>query len=249
MSSNQNWKNILGKTSSCPDPDQLAEFVEAPSAFPNRTAIEKHIRKCSYCQAEMELLNSFLSAEPREEEEKDLEWIISKLEPVPSQKVSNQVVIPPGILERIGGFFSQFIRFPVYASALGAVIIILSVALLMRSAPEIAISPGGELEPPSILRGERVELISPVGDLEEIPSELIWEEAPDAGSYRIAIMEIDGNTLVEMNSTGPKSIVPVEMKELLTLGRPLLWQVTVLNTDGSPRSQSETIRIQLKIQR
>jgi hypothetical protein len=80
-------------------------------------------------------------------------------------------------------------------------------------------------EPPALpapqagqaVRGATIEILSPLGELAEPPSELRWAPWNDAAGYRVRILEVDGTTLWEERVPAAAAVQPGTPAETVSL--------------------------------
>jgi hypothetical protein len=105
--------------------------------------------------------------------------------------------------------------------------------------PELQANAGGQ---PAIYRSQEVELVRPVGDLQQPPSTLQWQAFPGAGSYQVTIMEIDHSPLWTGNTKETSIEIPAPVRAKMLPGKPILWQVTAADEHGRVVASSQMQR-------
>jgi hypothetical protein len=111
-------------------------------------------------------------------------------------------------------------------------------AILLRSpkAPDLQANAGGQ---PAIYRSQEVRVVSPVGDLQQVPRELRWEAFPGAAAYRVVVMEIDRSPLWSSETKQPSVQIPGSVRAQMLPGKPILWQVTALDAQARVQATSQ----------
>ena len=69
---NDRLRSALGRTAECPGVETLAEAR-------NDAKVQRHLETCSFCRAELQLLQEFEAAEPLESERASVDWIVNRL--------------------------------------------------------------------------------------------------------------------------------------------------------------------------
>jgi hypothetical protein len=192
-----------------------------------------HIALCPRCQAERALLAAFESATPLPEEEGKVTWISQRLE-------SRLAPLRPAKLPEPR--WRRWFNFHTMGFSLAAamVVIALGVGLFQHRKP-LLIEPRGEL----VLRSGELQAISPVGELDGAPAELLWQPVAGASSYSVRVMEVDRTLVWIGESKLPSAALP---RRVVVPGKPLLWQVTAKDGVGKALAQSALQRFRLKQQ-
>lgn len=202
----------------CPPPEAYLEEEMAALAPEERRRLLEHADRCPACAAERDLARLFDEAPdiPGVNRE-DLDSVVARLAAAsPVGAASAPAASRPAETLESG---AQVIPFPGRAPApveapqrtpeaprrartsrpwtrlAAAALLALAAGLgfqLMRPDPPI-------LPPPErgVVRGATVEVLAPLGELAEAPSELRWTPWNGAAAYRVRILEVDGTTLWE----------------------------------------------------
>jgi hypothetical protein len=93
-----------------------------------------------------------------------------------------------------------------------------------------------------ILRSSSIAILNPVGDLQEKPGEIRWEEAPNATRYQVRIMEVDRTELWTGETMGTRIEVPATVENLIVPFKTLLVQVGAFDATGAKIAESEPVR-------
>jgi hypothetical protein len=83
------------------------------------------------------------------------------------------------------------------------------------------------------MRGSDIETVAPEGDIPQAPAALQWRDVPDAASYRVSILGVDGDPVW----SGTAGASPAQLPEAaLTAMHPTVlyrWQVEAMNANGA----------------
>lgn len=208
----------------CPPPEAYLPGAELSDA--ERARIEAHARACPACAAERELARGF--AEPVRTEA-DNEAIVQKLQasaPWHARAASSSNVTPIG--GRRARRRRSFMGLPL---AMAAGILIATGAALQLLGPHAP--PIGAPGSGNALRGAAIEVVAPAGDVREVPRELDWRAVPDATSYRVSIVGVDGEPLWNETVTGSPAMLPATAANALHGAVLYRWQVEALDANGA----------------
>jgi len=222
----------------CLSPKELEQLAEDPSRK------HPHLAACPRCQADLALLKEFESGTTLADEGAAVAWISSHLE-----RQLDQIKSPGGIprrypsgttaewFSRLFGSGSARWLIPV---ATVAVIAAVSVILLRTSKqPELRADSGSG---PTVYRSQAVEVIGPSGELPEAPKDLQWKPFPGAAQYKVSIMEVDRVGLWSGTTNYTSLTIQNSTRTKMLPGKPVLWQVTALDSQGRVLAVSQLQR-------
>ena len=126
-------------------------------------------------------------------------------------------------------------------SAAAVLVLAVGGAILLRG-PEPPL-PARSAE--TTIRGSRLELVAPRGDLDVVPSSLAWSAKEGAASYRVRVMAIDDTVLWEGVAEQDSVAVPPELREQILVAVSYLWEVEALDEEGAPIARSEPGRFRV----
>jgi hypothetical protein len=242
MSDRDILKSTLTTTPECLAPEQLEALMDGKNAHP-------HLAHCTRCQAELALLKSFESSAPLTGEGAAVAWISSQLDrnldsikhPVRSRaRAAVERLQPQGWLNRIlgqGGF-----RWVLPVGAVAAVAIVSALLLQSPKQPELQANKGGN---PVVYRSQEVVLIGPVGEVQQVPQQLVWQTFSGAETYKVEVMEIDQTRLWAADARVPSVTIPASLRAKMLPGKPILWQVTALDGQGQVLGTSQIQRFSI----
>ena len=126
------------------------------------------------------------------------------------------------------------------ASILGVALV--GGSLLLRQAPPSLPDPAAE----SMIRGTRVQLQSPAGELAEAPRSLAWQPFEGATRYRVQILAVDDEVLWDAVVTDESVAMPDEMRDRLQAAVVYRWSVEAFDADDGVIGRSEVSRFRIK---
>lgn len=231
----QIWQDAVSAGKDCLSIEAL-ESVEVGSADPKA----QHVASCPHCQTELAMLRSFEAAAPAEDEGAAAAWIAAKLQ---RAQQGRPVAQPKGQLLSWRSFF----KVP-YMAAAAALIIAIAVGVSMY---DRGTGPGpinGNIGIGNFRTGS-IRLISPAGNLTQVPEQFQWEAFDGAANYTVEIMEVD-NHVAWSGQTSQTSLAAVsEVKALASIPhKPLLWKVTARDASGRVLAESSAQRFQVAVQ-
>lgn len=215
----ERWlRNAYGPQAGCPPAEAFlpSELRAVPEE--ERRRLEDHATACPACSAERDLARAF-EAPPGDiaERREDVEHIVARLDARPRPRH----------------------RLPVWwGFAAAAVLIGVAVGVVgvrRSTAPPLPVREGGG----TILRGSRVELLHPVGELDELPGELRWESVPDAAGYRVRVFEVGDTLLHEATTHDTRLELPAHLRRSMHRAVRYTWEVVAVDEGGARIAASE----------
>jgi hypothetical protein len=238
MTDHELLRSTLARGSECLSVEQLETLVSS-----DKTA-HPHLAQCPRCQAELALLKSFMASEPLPDEGASVAWISAHLE---RQRESIQKParghLPVGAGLKIDmGWFANLFRWPTMGWAVpltvaAAAIVVVSVFQLRPSkAPELQADLGRQ---PAIYRSQEVQLVSPIGQVGEVPQKLQWQAFEGAITYKVTMMEVDYSEVWSSQTSANSISIPAAVRAKILPGKPILWQITAFNREGQALATSQ----------
>lgn len=199
----------------CPPIERLAELADGSLSAAEQTVTREHADSCPRCRTELALLREFVEGEARNPKEAaEVAWITAKLRHEPPPQVQ------PTFWEKISALFAPGPRGLAWA---GALLVLITTGLYFSHGTDPG-SPvyqgGGEL------RSGAVNLISPVGEQQGVPSEFRWQAHAGADLYRVEVFDVDGISIWR-SETKSTSVKPPA--RLLAPGRAFSWKVSAIS--------------------
>ena len=127
-------------------------------------------------------------------------------------------------------------RVAIPAIAVTAALIVGVVLLRSPKQPELRADAGNNT---SVYRSQEVELVSPTGDIEQLPREFRWKAYPGASSYKLTLMEIDHVPIWDGQNSDTNLTIPAATRVRMLPGKPFLWQVSALDVSGRVLATSQ----------
>jgi hypothetical protein len=231
MSDRDVLKSTLSTTSECLAPEQLEGLLDGKRSHP-------HLAECPRCQAELAMLKSFEFGAPLPDEGAAVAWIGShldrQLEAIKNpprgrllRPATQRLEAPVSWLARIFGLGGM--RWVLPATAVAAIAIASAILLRPAKAPELQANAARQS---AVYRSQEVQLVSPIGDEEQVPRELRWQTFAGAATYRIEVMEVDHSALWTSETKASSAELPVSLRAKMLPGKPILWQVTALDAQA-----------------
>jgi hypothetical protein len=208
----------------CPPPEAYLRDAELSDA--ERARVESHAGVCPACAAERELARGFDADTALDE---DTSAIVQRLrDDAPWHRRTTTVSSLEQARDRRSRPRRAFIGIPLAMAAAVLVAIGAITQLLGPNAPPIG-APGAG----TVMRGSEIETGAPDGDISQRPDVLQWRDVPDAASYRVTILGVDGDPVWSGTSAGSPAQIP---DAALTAMHPTVlyrWQVEAMNANGA----------------
>ena len=203
-----------------------------------------HLKSCSSCSNDFQLLREFLEAKPAKAEERDVDWIAARLaESTPLASNATTKVEPPASwLERLTAALGGG---QAWAGAAAMAMLAAAVFLWQDSPPGL---PEGLGQGPAIVRSGQLQAIAPVGDLPAAPTQLSVEAIAAAARYRFEMREVDRTVLWTAEADAPTMAIPSEISAAALPGKTLIWSATALDESGEALAQSPPTRFQVRLE-
>jgi hypothetical protein len=240
MADRDNFKSSLAATPECLTVAQLETLAEGKSSHP-------HLADCPRCQSELAMLKSFELGTPLPDEGAAVAWISSHLDRqlqsiknpsrARTRATTHNLATQDSWLRRTFGI--QGWRWAMPATAMAVAVIVGVILLRPPKEPDLQANAGGQ---PAIYRSQEIQVVSPVGDLQQIPRSLQWQPFPGAGSYKVAVMEIDNSALWSTETKGTTIDIPPSVRGKILPGKPILWQVSAMDEGGRILGSSQIQR-------
>jgi hypothetical protein len=185
------------------------ECIDATRYSEELTTSERvHLSNCIHCEAELKLFREVTAEETSEESR----WVAAKLlKPVRVVAFRRKASKATRVL---------------YAAAAALVLLVGAGTWLRSRGPAIEVPVGAQ-----VYRSARLELLTPVGDVQRPPNELRWKGVPAAARYRARIVEVDGVEVWSVETSEPQVGLPPDVTALFKPGKTLLWDVRAIRGD------------------
>ena len=231
----ENWlRQAYVSDSDCPPPETyLKDSLERMSSEA-REAVLAHGARCPACAAELDLARAY-DASPQEmsQQRADVDFVVSRLQsPLTSEPraTAPSAVVRPRLRSHWGLAAAAVFIF----ALVGAVTLLRSPA---PSLPDRADAP--------VMRGTRVEIQSPVGGLDVMPTVLRWIETPQAQIYRVRLIRVDESILAQYVVKDTHVDLPEELLGQLRPAVTYYWEVEALDSGETRIALSD--RVQFRV--
>jgi hypothetical protein len=235
----------------CPPPESFLEAEMEGLSAGERRALDAHADRCPACAAERDLARMFEAApDEADVRPEDLSYVVSRLEETsPVRPVPNVTPFPGPRRESRESTNEEIRRSRPSRSLLrfaAAAVLVLGGLLGYRAfqTPEPILPTPPEMG--GVMRGSEVEVLTPVGDVAEMPTELRWVPKGGAAFYRVRIIAVDDTVLWEGTALAPPARLPEEVAGRLHRAVLYTWTVEALDASGAPLAVSEPVRFKVR---
>ncbi len=234
----------LQRTGDCPAPEELEKALAGCQAdgiaggADINASIAAHMQSCAYCGAEMELLRTFQQAQVRPEDARAVQAITERLQRQPAPW-KTPAKAPRRAWWMPGGF-----RWAPAALAFAGALMVMGIGIEWQRGTRPALESGGS-NGAEVFRSHALTIVSPTGDLAQAPDEVRWEAAPSAASYKVRLLEVDGNELWSAQTAGTVITFPAGIRALMAPAKTLICTVAAYDAPGRKIAESEAARFRV----
>ena len=246
-------ESAMSRTDDCLSPETLATQLVGGGTV--NTQQQEHVAGCTYCQTELKMLEEFQTARPTEREAGDVAWIAEQLKanpPIPWTSTESQDLAAAtptsgvkGLLARLRTSFGTN-PFAITSWAAATVAILVAGGLYVQQMMQPGFSIGDDGRPVTFRSG-RVDLLSPRGDLDALPTSFEWNSIEGAARYEIEVLEVDRTVVWRSDSELASIAVPGEVETLAVPGKTLWWRVRALDTGGRELAVSSREQFRISV--
>ena len=120
-------------------------------------------------------------------------------------------------------------------------IVVLVGVILLRppKEPDLQANAGGHT---TVYRSQEIQVLSPVGELSQVPRTLQWQAFPGTQLYKVMVMEVDNSPLWSAETKETSVEIPASLRAKILPGKPILWQVTAVDGQGRVLGTSQIQR-------
>jgi hypothetical protein len=221
-------------TNDCPTLEELESFASGQT--PAASNLAKHFQTCTYCQTEVHLLKMFLAGEAAPDAAKAVEGLR-----VRSKEIFRQAF---PVREQSPWWKSVFtVRRMAQASlAMAAVLLLAAAVVFLRSKPSQPQLEARNQTGQEVVRSGSFAVLSPVGDLQERPKEIVWEKVPQASSYLVRLLAVDRAELWKGTAVDARIELPVAVREQIVPAKTLFAAITAFDSSGNQVSTTGLVR-------
>jgi hypothetical protein len=233
-------KSSFAATPECLTPAQLETLAEGTKTHP-------HLAGCPRCQAELAMLKSFESGAPLPDEGAAVAWISSHLDRqlesiknssrVRARAATQNLETQDSWLARTFGLRAW--RWALPATVVAAAVVVGVILLRPPKEPDLQANAGGQT---TVYRSQEIQVVTPVGDVPQIPRTLQWQSFSGAQRYKVVVMEVDNSPLWSTETKETSLEIPASLHAKILPGKPILWQVTALDGQGRVLGTSQIQR-------
>ena len=229
----------LEPTNDCPTIEELESFT---SGRPAANRLAKHLQTCTYCQTEVHLLKNFL-AEDALAQAPDAAKAVEQLRKR-SKQIFRQAFPPP---EPTPWWKSALtVRRMAQASlAMAALLLFAAAIVFFRSSPSRPQLEARNQTGQEVLRSGSFALLSPAGDLQERPKEIVWEKVVQASSYQIRVQAVDGSEIWKATTADTRIELPAAIRAQIVPAKTLLAEITAFDSSGAQVGATGQVRFRL----
>lgn len=215
FSANDRFRRALGPSAACLSIKALALCFEG-KAPPESL---QHLSVCAHCRAELDLFRAFHEG-PRDEAE------VAAVERIADQLHSPRAIHVVAPRRR----WAHMRWFSAASMTAAAALLITAVGIELRrhSAPQIATRAAIE----EVARSGAVSLLSPRGDIAEVPSRIRWQPVPGAQRYEVSLLEVDQVEFWTASTTDSQIDIPPAAAARIAPAKTLLIQVKAFDPAG-----------------
>jgi hypothetical protein len=233
------FKAAFEPGNSCPPAAQLEQLLIEGSTPP--AALAAHVESCAFCRTEVRLLREFEAGAPRETETAAVQLIATRLRER-SNEIFQPNTAPVDVKEPWWRLFWRTPWFSPAALAAAAIVVVVAVGLQTRISQPVLHPPGAE---PEVLRSNAIVVTAPAGDVGQAPSEIRWQPAPGAATYKVRLLEVDGQELWNTETAEGAVQLPGAVRARIVPAKTLLWQVSAFDKTGHQVAISDTVRFRV----
>lgn len=209
----------------CPPPEVFLAGEWEALGRAERQRVGRHLESCPACAAERDLALAFEAPPiPEPRGATGVEAVLARLR--------READDGPG--ERRG-----LLRFPALARAFprgalalaAAALLVVAASQILRlggAAPGLPDVPAGDA-----VRGGRVALEAPLGEVAALPSAFSWRQVPGAASYRLTLLSVDDTVLWSATAERPPLALPAAQRARLAPRVVYFWRVEAFDGEGA----------------
>ena len=241
LSETELLRTAFGPGKQCPRLDQLVLLADGSAP----AALAQHVKSCTYCQTELQLLRTFQAGDQAQDE--NVRKVTEQLRTRQLPQTERAATTTPDFTEAHAPWWRTLftVRSMVPASlAAAAVLLVAAGALYFRqsSQPAFPATNGGGQE---VFRSSSFAVLSPAGDLQKQPSEIRWEPVPQATKYQVRLLEVDRTELWKAETPGDHIDFPAAVRLRIVPAKTLFCEITAFNASGSKIGDTGLVRFRL----
>jgi hypothetical protein len=224
-------RSALQRTPDCPDVEQLSAGLDRRDP-----RIESHVKGCAFCSSELRMLRSFDEADIPPRDMAAIKAIQARLDSRSHEIFPFRQAAEPWWKT----WFAVSWARPAMVTAAAACVIAIGVELRRPRPPVLndAVTNG-----PEVLRSQKtVSIVSPVGDIGQAPDAVEWKGVAGAASYRVRLLEVDGNELWRSDTSQTRATLPQEVRAKVAPSKTLLLEIAAFDRQNREIARSDAGR-------
>jgi hypothetical protein len=228
----------------CPPPESFLEAEAEGLSADERRVLDAHADRCPACAAERDLARMFEAApDEADVRPEDLSYVVARMEETLPVRPASSVTPFPGP-RREEAPRSRPSRSLLRFAAAAVLVLggLLGYRAFQNPEPTLPAPP----EVGGVMRGSEVEILAPVGDVAEMPTELRWVPKGGAAFYRVRITAVDDTVLWEGTTLAPPARLTEEVAGRLHRAVFYTWTVEAMDASGAPLAVSEPVRFKVR---
>jgi hypothetical protein len=96
-----------------------------------------------------------------------------------------------------------------------------------------------------VLRSGSFALLSPAGDLQERPKQIVWEKISQASSYQVRLLAVDGSEIWKATTADTRIELPAAVREQIVPAKTLLAEIAAFDSSGAQVGATGQVRFRL----
>ena len=226
------------RSGECPAPERLLPSSMNAASPAEKKQIEEHVERCAACAAESSLAREF-EASPEEAAtlKDDVDHVQATLSGARIARGRSPGSTAPASVGTSRSRYRNFRTWGLAAAAVFVLAVVGFVATLQPLAPPLP-----SLSEETTVRGSRLELVRPLGELRAIPERFEWEAVPGAAGYRVRVVAVDDTVLFESAVNDRFLDLSADFVDSLRPAVVYRWRVEALDEDGMRLAWSEEAR-------
>lgn len=229
----------LGPGKECPSIEDLEQVHTGRISA--STPLAKHVHSCSYCQSEMQMLASFYAGDEGQLSE-EVKQIVSHLQANSKRVFPKSAPVKASASWWEGAFSMR--RFAQASLAMAAILLVAAAVVRLNTVKRPSTDAFNQASQ-EVFRSGSIDLVEPVGDLQEFPKEIRWQKAEDAVTYQVRLLEVDRSEIWKAETKEDHIDLPPPVRARIVPAKTLFCEVNAFNSVGAKVSGTGLIRFRL----
>lgn len=229
-------REALGPGKECPSIEELEQVRSGGITAPGE--LTRHIESCTYCQTELHMLQMFQATE-QTPVSKEVRQVSKKLQARSAEILGR----PSAVKQHLPWWKAAWtMRGFAQASLAAAVLLLVAGAVIRLHSPNSPSISQVDRTGQDVLRSGSFSVTSPVGDLQERPSEVRWEKVQGAATYRVRLLEVDRSEMWKAETAEEHIDLPSSIRSRIVPAKTLFWEISALDTSGNRVGETGLVR-------